>query len=905
MGFLELCHSKVATSSRLIINHSGCLSAFGLRMPRCRGFFKFSRCKPQVSALLALMLSSSLGAQTIVFNHEASEIEQLAAQEVRRYVYLRTGALLPIKAASKLPHSGDLIAVASAGSELISSSELTVDVPIINGAFTLQSTSNGGDKLLIIAGHDDMGTLYGAYRFAEHMGVSFGLAADAIPDGVITLELDGYDEVGVPRFETRGVLPYHDFFPGPDGWTQDDYLTVISQLPKLGINFIGFHTYMTRYGNQWMRDNDYRTGPEPTVWVGLPDDLNADGSVSWSYPTSYAHTHRERSWGFSTWDAQKFAAGSQDLFASDGAGAPLIGPEMPSTIAQSNEIFDRVGSVWASAFGLANELGVQTAVGTELPLGLEPAGDGDIDPPEDWVRGMTQELKNRITERGDDPADPAVVREVYRGIFERIMRTHPLDYYWFWTYEIWSSNPDGPGVTPEQVLAIEADIKIAQEVLNDLGNPFKIAQAGWILGTSSNHAELESAYTADVPFYSSWGEADGYDKLSPERVKWPGIHLEQDWGLLQWQGSVYAAWEDIVAAQRIGAKGSIGNIWRTTILDANIAGVKDLHWAYGSSSSPPNLEIVGNKWDWMETLYRDWSQRQFGPEVSSEVATLLSEYDGQVPTPTGWTEWGPGEVLNNPTPWTDLQSTYSFVDDLEALRDKVIGKANLGRFDYWLRTMQLLRVMAEFGTVRYDFERAMENSLYEEALDRMKALARLHERVTTLQLERAKNASDIGEIIQFQLVNWKAIILDRFENTLRNGLGRPIPTDAYPTSDYHGTPRVFVSPARGSIRKGETLSVTATVLGTDITPKVLVRPLGAEDYQELTMETVAKAVYRVELPLQSRDFEYQVSVATPSATLRWPMTAQDHTVVVAGAVCQSEPVVASAIFQDGFEQCIP
>jgi hypothetical protein len=463
------------------------------------------------------------------------------------------------------------------------------------------------------------------------------------------------------------------------------------------------------------------------------------------------------------------------------------------------------------------------------------------------------------------------------------MRAHPLDYYWLWSYEIWSANPDGPGVAREQVRAIKADIRIAREVLEELGNPFEIAHAGWILGTTENPAELESAYPPSVPFYSSWGEADGYDKLSAARVKWPGIHLEQDWGLLQWQGGVYAAWEDIAAAADVDAEGSIGNIWRTTILDPNLAGVKDLHWAYGTSRNSPRMEIEGDKWVWMEGVYRDWARRQFGPEVADEVAAVLSEYDGQVPTPTGWTEWGPGEVLPNATPWRRVRPEYAFVDEFEALRGDVVGRSNLERFDYWLKTLQLLREMAQYGTVRHDFERAMARDRYDRAVAAMTELARLHERITTLQLERARNASDTGEIIQFQLVNWKATILDRFEDELRRGLGRRIPPEAYPTSEYLGAPRVFVAPARTSLREGKSLSITATVLGTGAAPRVYLREMGASRFRAFSMQQVAEAVYTVEVPQQAQDFEYYVAVEAVGEEIRWPVTApeRNHTVIVA------------------------
>jgi hypothetical protein len=352
---------------------------------------------------------------------------------------------------------------------------------------------------------------------------------------------------------------------------------------------------------------------------------------------------------------------------------------------------------------------------------------------------------------------------------------------------------------------------------------------------------------------------------------------------MQWQGGVYGTWEHVVTAQGVEAEGSIGNIWRTTILDPNIAGLKSLHWAYGSSSSPPRMEIEGDKWLWMEEQYRDWARRQMGPEVADGVAAILAEYDGQVPTPTGWTEWGPGEVLPNARSWRRVRREYAFVDEFEALRGDVVGPSNLERFDYWLKTLQLLREMAEFGTVRHDFERAMERNRYESALATMTELARLHERITTLQLERARNASDIGEIIQFQLVNWKATILDRFEDELRRGLGRRIPPEAYPTSEYLGEPRVFVAPARTSLREGESLSLTATVLGTGAAPRVYLREMGESRFREFSMRQVAEAVYTVEVPAQSGDFEYYVAVEAAGEEIRWPVTAPDrnHTVIIA------------------------
>ena len=44
---------------------------------------------------------------------------------------------------------------------------------------------------------------------------------------------------------------------------------------------------------------------------------------------------------------------------------------------------------------------------------------------------------------------PAVVQELYEGIFHRAAEAYPLDYYWFWTPEGWTWS----GVKEEEINA--------------------------------------------------------------------------------------------------------------------------------------------------------------------------------------------------------------------------------------------------------------------------------------------------------------------------------------------------------------------------------------------------------------------------------------------------------------------
>ena len=136
---------------------------------------------------------------------------KLAAKEIRRYVYLRTGKLQPCPVTLKIdPALG------------VEEYRITTDT---------------------ITGGSDLGVLYGAYRYAELLGVRFYLQGDVVPDERLKQLPAVKEEAGKPAFKLRGILPFHDFPEGPDLWEADDYKAVLAQMVKLRMNFIGLHTY--------------------------------------------------------------------------------------------------------------------------------------------------------------------------------------------------------------------------------------------------------------------------------------------------------------------------------------------------------------------------------------------------------------------------------------------------------------------------------------------------------------------------------------------------------------------------------------------------------------------------------------------------------------------------------------
>lgn len=134
---------------------------------------------------------------------------RLAAKELRRYVYLRTGNLLP------LAKSGEGIA-------------LKIDPSLEAQQYRLETA--GGTRS--VNGGSDLGVLYGAYRYVELLGTRFYLHGDVLPDERLSA-LPVVNEAGRPRFALRGVHPWGTHLFGLDAWGADDYKAIFSQLVKM------------------------------------------------------------------------------------------------------------------------------------------------------------------------------------------------------------------------------------------------------------------------------------------------------------------------------------------------------------------------------------------------------------------------------------------------------------------------------------------------------------------------------------------------------------------------------------------------------------------------------------------------------------------------------------------------
>ena len=497
----------------------------------------------------------------IVSPRDASWAEQLAAHEVRRYVYLRTGRLLPMitERAGALPR-GDLILVGRKDRPLISSSvpgSMDSLVPQSYWLKTIPHERSGhvGAQMLLAAGGDDAGVLYAAYALAETLGVRFYLHGDVIPDERMEWKLPVLDQRAAPLFALRGIQPFHDFPEGPDWWNRDDYLSVIGQLPKLRMNFFGLHTYP-----------EERPNAEPTVWIGQAGDAGEHGKVKFSYPSSYMNTLRGN-WGYVSEKTSDYVFGSAGLFERDDYGPEVMFGSMPSptTPEASNEVFNRTAGLLRDAFTFAHQAGVKTCVGTETPL-IVP-----------------KPLQQRLKEQGKNPADPAVVQELYEGIFRRAAAAYPLDYYWFWTPEGWTWS----GVKEEEIKATMGDLAHAIAAREKVQAPFKLATCGWVLGPQQDRAMFDKVLPKEVavscinrqvgytPVDAGFAEVQG-------RSKWAIPWMEDDPALSAPQLWVGRMRRDAADALRYGCDGLMGIHWRTRALGPNVSALAQAAWQQGA-----------------------------------------------------------------------------------------------------------------------------------------------------------------------------------------------------------------------------------------------------------------------------------------------------------------------------------
>ncbi|MDB4651545.1 hypothetical protein OAG06_00840 [Verrucomicrobia bacterium] len=859
-------------------------------------------------------------ALNIAHSSDASTVELQAAKEVRRYIFLRTGIapeVMPVNRYADLP-GGDVIVVATDNKPIISelkSEYGNIDAPNSDNrkGCLLKSISNNGRNILVITGADAVTTLNAAYRFAELIGCYFNLAGDVIPDQKLAYPLDisDYDEKSQPWFELRGNLPFHNFLAGPDFWSTADYKSFLTQQAKMGLNFFGLHHYPQRGEPSSME------GPEPHVWIGHKNDVNADGTIreGGAYTTYWASTFRtsENSWSGTPVKTTHFSDGADTLFAHDEMASDALGLKEPSTPAEKAAVINNVGSLLQDAFTHARRLGIKTALGTEAPLAFEPGNSLMIEEgepahiiTEDWIRTCPPYVQDRMREfhgfsvpasRGAD--NEAYAKALYEGMFTRIMRTHPLDYFWVWTYEMWSYGGHVPSI--DQIEAVADDYKYAQQVMTEMNTPFKLATFGWKVGSSGgdgDELEFHDDLPVEVPFGTLWDNAQGMWAVLPTgREGWTSCWYEEDWGLIQPQLRTLGVYNEVAHGIRHGGvQANIAKHWRIKSVSQASAAHAKLSWDNRAPVAEELLSLnnavtrfpVFDLWEtpvanqppafvrWITQHYQDWAKANFGSEKSDEIGALLAMADrlgepkytgegikGSIPRSSRFLPSALNELEDDdPKSTTDPR----FLDAIHvytqfcSYEENIIGIGNRDRYMYWYHFFQGQIELCKMAIYR---QRYVESDFKDSAMKKL--ILKSWSNLMTHEIQRVRNVSELGVIAQLHQSTLTDII--------RGELGITDPVD----SNYKGENAVRAMPELSQINTDEPFEQKVIFLGKGEVshPEMHYRKMGSSaPFTILSLVPVNSSshVMKVTLANPGYDFEYFITGLIDGQGVTYPVT---------------------------------
>lgn len=230
----------------------------------------------------------SMVPEAILVSAKPSYAETLAAREVRRYLYVRTGRLVPIF--TKTAQGKPAIVV---GTKPGTKQQPVVEAAGAGTAWQLTLAGLHGEQyllarrapvrpdeqpLLVVAGADLVGTLYAAYRLAERLGERFSLEGDVVPDAPVTRKINrggpAYRDYQADWPSSRyGGRTQHRYLPNGDfyaDWCQAQFGAEVAQAAAAIFGRIDCHL------------------PRPSDWVGGPGGIKPDARPRSEVSKQYA-----------------------------------------------------------------------------------------------------------------------------------------------------------------------------------------------------------------------------------------------------------------------------------------------------------------------------------------------------------------------------------------------------------------------------------------------------------------------------------------------------------------------------------------------------------------------------------------------------------------------------------------
>jgi hypothetical protein len=234
---------------------------------------------PSISTATVPIASNGTAHSTIVLGNNAGDLERLAASELQNYFEKLSG--VRIKQISETEVStvaaNETILLLGGANGIARDLEASGALKISGlkpEGFVLKTLSWKEHPLVVVAGADSGGTLYGTYELLERMGITFRLTGDILPSKQASLSAPDLDVRKEPALRRRGFL-FATNFDNASMYSWSDYERMLDQMARMKCNYLQFWWFAYA---PWLK-YDYKG---ETKWMG---DVSAkeSGYHNWVY----------------------------------------------------------------------------------------------------------------------------------------------------------------------------------------------------------------------------------------------------------------------------------------------------------------------------------------------------------------------------------------------------------------------------------------------------------------------------------------------------------------------------------------------------------------------------------------------------------------------------------------------
>ncbi len=289
--------------------------------------------------------------QTDIFvGTNASELQRYAAAELQRYLYQLTGTLPVIRSGQPEGHRNTFVIGCRSDNPLIDQLASAGKIDLRGKpaqAYCLKRLTFENREMIVIAGEDETGCLYGVYGLLQdYFDIRFYMGGDVIPENRAKLKLPEISERKEPSALIRGILPWTNFPQSATSYSWEDWRFIIDQMAKMRMNLLNIHNYFGWFDTNEMFHNFEMDGFMPR--------------------TGFATASSGHKWGGTPgWQVNRYLFGANDLFDDYDFGASCA---LHNESLDNRQVFRKGVSMFQKVIAYAHRRGVKVALGIEFGI---------------------------------------------------------------------------------------------------------------------------------------------------------------------------------------------------------------------------------------------------------------------------------------------------------------------------------------------------------------------------------------------------------------------------------------------------------------------------------------------------------------------------------------------------------